>query len=176
MRFAALFVAAAAQQLTMEDVADMILATPSLVTESTDMLGRKSPKVGGTWDPSLPTFEYQNQAAITAIKFCRATEGWLKSETFFYGNGAKFTAGSEEGAADCHTVKLMTGDCIKSVDVYAGGYVEEWTFNTAHGSYGHVGNFLNKGSAVKHFDFGGACMKGVYGRTNGHIVEQGFIY
>ena len=178
MRFATLIVAAAAQQFTMDEVAEMIAVTDvDTVEEDAMQFWRKTDSMGGKWDPNgLKKFEFSDQSAIKSIKFCRAPQGWLKSETFLFGNGRKFTAGDESGASDCETIKLEAGDCIKSVTTYAGGYVEEWTFNTAHGSYGHVGNFMNKGSAPKKFDFGGACLKGVYGRTNGHIVEQGFIF
>ena len=178
MRFATLFAigAASAQQFSMDDIAEMIALEDVAQEEQTELLQTR--KVGGTWDPNgLPNFKINHTAGISTIEFCRAKEGWLQSMSFIYRDGKKLTTGS--GGEHCKKIVLLPGDCITKVCTHAGGYVEEWTFDTKKGSYGHVGHAPFKVSAPVDFNFGGKCLTGVYGRNNkggAHLVEMGFIY
>ena len=170
MRFAALFAIASAQQFSMDEVADMI-AMEELANEESELT--QTEMRGGKWDPTLARYNTVQDSPITSIKWCKAAEGWLQSQTITWANGQTQTSGN--GGVGCQTIKMLPNDCITSVDVYADGYVAEWTFQTKLGSYGHVGHFMKK-SSFTHFDFGGACLKGLSGRTNGMIVEQSWIY
>merc|ERR1712151_252093 len=129
---------------------------------------------GGDWG-SLPTYRHVVAGSyINEIEFCRAGAGWLEHLAFTWANGQKRSVGNR--TADCHTIKLAEGDCITKIDSHAGGYVEEFSFDTKFGSWGTVGKWDKVPSPVMSTNFHDQCLTGVYGRTNGAIVKQGYIF
>jgi hypothetical protein len=78
---------------------------------------------------------------------------------------------------NCKTVKIQAGDCINKVESFAGGYQEYIKVHTRHGKKYTVGGWGKLRVKPSHiYDFGNKCMTGVFGRTNGHIVQLGYYY
>lgn len=162
---------AQAEQLFEEQTANMMD-----VYDSVENLFVSTPMDGGTWDSSLPHYRLVRNSDITEIEFCKAAaSGWLAYQKIKWANGQWQQVGSR--STICHTVKLNPWDCITKVTSHAGGYVEEWQFETKLGSWGMIGKWDKVPSPPQVMGYNGQrCLKGIIGRTNGNIVQQGYVF